>query len=65
MGQLICQWLIAFNMAFTLLFLIKRDVEGQPAKQPTGFAGIIGSFVAVAILVAVYYFAGSFSRLLP
>lgn len=65
MGQLICQWLIAFNMLFTLFALIKIDIEGRPAKTPLGFVGIVGSFIAVAILVAVYYFAGSFSRLLP
>ena len=65
MSQLICQWLIALNLVFTLFVMFKRDVEGQAAKSPSGFSGIVGSCIAMAILVVVYYFAGSFSRLLP
>lgn len=65
MGQLICQWLILLLMVFNLMMLIKRDIEGVKARQPSGFPGVIASFIAVATVVTVYYFAGAFSLVLP
>jgi hypothetical protein len=52
-------------MVFNLMMLIKRDIEGVKARQPSGFPGVIASFIAVATVVTVYYFAGTFSLVLP
>jgi hypothetical protein len=57
--------MILLLMVFNLMVLIRRDIEGVAARQPSGFPGVIGSFISVAIVGLVYYFAGTFREILP
>jgi hypothetical protein len=65
MGQFVCQWFMVLSLVFSLFSMIKRDIEGTPARPPKGFEGVVCTIVGITITAFIYYFAGSFSLVLP
>lgn len=65
MIQTICQWVILINMIFNFIFLVRIDINGRPAREPTGFAGFVGTCVAITVIFVVLYFGGCFSTIFP
>lgn len=57
------------QIALVVIFIINifagfyRDINGQKAKQPAGFEGIICTTIGAIIIFVIYYFAGAFNLL--
>lgn len=63
MIQVICQWLCVLNLLSSFLLLAYRDVNGREAQKPSGFPGIVTTLIAVVLIAAIQWGAGSFSVL--
>jgi len=62
-AQHIAQWAVACLLVISFFSSIKGDVEGKPAKPPAGFKGIMSTTIAFAIVTAIYWLCGTFSKL--
>jgi hypothetical protein len=63
MIQVFCQWALLIMAGMAFLDMLKKDIEGTPAKEPKGFEGVITSIIAVAINLALLYGAGALDSL--
>jgi len=59
--MLIAQWILVALLVANLLLGLYRDINGRPAKEPEGFSGVVGTLIAVALTVILYWYAGAFS----
>lgn len=57
------QIVVCVTLLVSLLMNLKYDVKGRRAKEPEGFAGIIGTLISLIVVVVVYAYAGAFSML--
>lgn len=58
------QWTIVVLLVLRFLISIYRCIHGKPAAKPDGFGGIIGTIIAIVILLFIYYKAGAFSLII-
>lgn len=56
-----CKIIILSSLLAGFVMTLYRDCNGSKAKEPQGFAGVIGTVIVYAIMAAVYYGAGLFS----
>lgn len=63
MVQVFCQWALLIMAGLAFLGMMKKDIEGAPAKQPQGFEGVVISIIAIAIQIALLYGAGALDSL--
>ena len=61
--KLTAQILIICFMFINFFRMLYTDINGRPAKEPKGFEGIVTSFLALALVIIIYYFAGAFSSI--
>jgi hypothetical protein len=59
-----CQWLIVASLVFAFFVTTYGDFHGSDSKKPHGFAGFVGTCVAVVLMALVQFGAGSFTMLL-
>lgn len=60
-GKLMCQIVLLLLMAISMLFNMRNDINGRPAKEPDGFFGVVITMIVMAILIFIFYHAGAFS----
>lgn len=63
MIHVICQWLLVGELVGSLLLIIYRDINGMPAQEPSGFAGVVMSLIFTGLIALVFWGAGAFSLL--
>ena len=63
MLQIVCQWLLVVWIVAAFFSSVLCDFYGRDKKDPGGFAGFIGTLIAIFIMVFVLYNAGGFSNL--
>ena len=61
--QLVCQILIVLSLAANFFMNLRRDFVGGCSAEPLGFQGAVTTIFVTTALVAVYYYAGAFSRI--
>lgn len=55
-------WIIVGLLVLGFFLNLFWDIEGRPAKSPTGFVGVLGTLVMYALLAWLYYTAGIFGK---
>lgn len=58
-----CQITILCLMVIGFLAMLHADINGREQKEPSGFAGVVGTIIVYAIAFALNLYAGTFSRL--
>ena len=61
---MVCQITIAVLMTIGLFANIQEGIEGKDAKKPAGFGGAMKAVIHSAIVISLFYGAGSFSLLI-
>jgi len=59
-----CQFVCAALFLAGFVMRLKYSIEGEPATEPKGFAGVLACLVIYAGFVWLYGNAGMFDRLL-
>lgn len=62
--KLFCQLFLVGCMVLSFLARTWVAVNGRPKAEPSGFPGVLGVTIAIAITALVYWQAGAFSELL-
>ena len=57
------QYTILLLLILGFFILVYRDINGRPAKEPEGFAGVCGSIAVLILHLWLYNKAGLFSTI--
>ncbi|MEM8738642.1 MAG: hypothetical protein AAGG38_09220 [Planctomycetota bacterium] len=63
--MLICQLTILCLQIAAFLMMLYHDCNGRPAREPGGFSAVLTSIIVWPTIVCLYYFAGTYSQILP
>lgn len=62
--QICCQVLTLLFCVLLFFSMVHSDFHGRGSSEPLGFSGFIGSMLAIMVIVATLYGAGTFSLLI-